>query len=58
MPKLCCALTATKLGSGAAQPLLYPSVRPHIATNLRTQATLHDYHLDGDEVNADSGRAG
>jgi hypothetical protein len=38
-------------------PSLYPPcVKPHFATNLGTHATLHDYHLDGDEVNADSGR--
>src|SRR5438309_11064170 len=33
-------------------------MKPHFATNLTTRATLHDYHLDGDEVNADSGRTG
>jgi len=38
-------------------PSLYPPcVKPHFATNLGTHATLHDYHLDGDGVNADSGR--
>jgi len=57
MPNLCCALTATSWDSGnATQPLLHPCVRPHFATNLRTRATLDDYHLRGDEVNADSER--
>src|SRR5229473_5154414 len=56
MQNLCCALTATKPGSGERRPaFIHPWVRPHIATNLGSQATLHDYHLDGDEVNADSG---
>src|SRR5260370_8226452 len=59
MPNLCCALTATSWDSGnATQPLLHPCVRPHFATNRRTRATLHDYHLRGDEVNADSERTG
>ena len=34
--------------------LVHPCVRLHFASNLRTRATLHDYHLEGDEVNADS----
>jgi hypothetical protein len=57
MPNLCCALTATSRDSGnATQPLLHPCVWLHFATNPGTQATLHHYHLGGDEVNADSGR--
>src|SRR6266851_2716996 len=58
MPNLCCALTATKPGSGECHPALTPSCAwPRFATNLGTQATLHHYHLRGDEVNADSARA-
>jgi hypothetical protein len=57
MPNLRCALTARSWVPGnPAQPLLHPCVRPHFAMNLRTRATLHHYHLDGDEVNADSER--
>ncbi len=57
MPNLCIALTATKPGTGERRPvLIHPCVKPHFATNLGTRATLHDYHLDGDEVNADSRR--
>ena len=56
MPNSCCALTTTKPGSGECRPaFIHPCVRPHFATNLRTRATLHHYHLDWDEVNADSG---
>src|SRR6266851_1575503 len=59
MPNSCCALTATKPGTGEHHPaFIHPCARPHFATNLRTRATLHAYHLDGDEVNADSGRSG
>jgi len=54
MPILCCALTATKLGTGEGRPaFIHPCVRPHFATNLGTRATLHDYHLEGEKVNAD-----
>jgi hypothetical protein len=50
---LCRALTATKPGTGERRPaFLHPCVKPHFATNLRTRATLHHYHLDGDAVNA------
>jgi hypothetical protein len=59
MPNSGCALTTTKPGSGECRPaFIHPCVRPHFAMNRRTRATLHDYHLDGDEVNADSGRGG
>ena len=55
MPNSCRALTPTKSGSGECRPAFFhPGVKPHFATNLRTRATLHDYHLDGDAVNADS----
>src|SRR5437867_1746621 len=57
MPNSYCALTKTKLGFGERRPAaIHPCGRPHFATNLGTRATLHDYHLDGDKVNADSGR--
>ena len=57
MPDSRCALTATKPGTGERRPaFIHPCARPHFATNLRTRATLHHYHLDGDEVNADSRR--
>src|SRR5258708_7718066 len=57
MSNSCHALTATKPGTGEHHPaFIHPCPRPHFATNLGTRATLHDYHLDGDEVNADSGR--
>jgi hypothetical protein len=53
MPNLSRALTARKLGTGERRPaLIHPCVRLHLARNLGTQATLHDYHLEGDEVNA------
>ena len=43
-------------GNRGTPPSFYhPCVRPHYATNLEARATLHDYHLDGDEVNAHSG---
>ncbi len=57
MPNSCRALTATKPGTGEHHPaFIHPCARPHFATNLGTRATLHDYHLDEDEVNADSVR--
>jgi len=47
-----------KAGIRGTPPSPYPpSVSPHFATNLGARATLHDYHLDGDEVNAHSGGA-
>jgi hypothetical protein len=53
MPNLSRAFTARKLGTGEPRPaLIHPCVRLHIARNLGTQTTLHDYHLEGDEVNA------
>ena len=53
MPNLSRAFTARKLGTGERRPaLIHPCVRLHIARNLGTQTTLHDYHLEGDEVNA------
>jgi hypothetical protein len=53
MPNLSRAFTARKLGTGEHRPaLIHPCVRLHIARNLGPQATLHDYHLEGDEVNA------
>ena len=56
MQNPCCALTAKKPGTGEHHPaFIHPCARPHYATNLGTRATLHHYHLDGDEVNADSG---
>ena len=52
----CCALTAKKPGTGEHHPaLIHPCARLHYATNLGTRARLHHYHLNGDEVNADSG---
>jgi hypothetical protein len=52
----CCALTAKKPGTGEHHPaFIHPCVRPHYATNLEARATLHDYHLDGNEVNVHSG---
>ncbi len=55
MPNSCGALTTTKPGSGEPCPAFtHPCARTHFATNLRARATLHDYHLHGDEVNADS----
>ena len=51
------AFTATKPGTGERRPtLIHPSLRPHFAANLVTRATLHDYHLEGDKVNADCQR--
>jgi len=57
MPNSSCALTATKPGIGEHHPaFIHTCARPHSATNLGTRATLHDYHLEGEEVNADSRR--
>ena len=48
MPNSSGALTKTKPGIGEHHPAaIHPCVRPHFATNLRTRATLHDYHLEG-----------
>jgi len=56
MPNSSRALTARKPGLGERRPAyIHPCMRLHIARNLGTQATLHDYHLEGEEVNADSG---
>ena len=45
-------------GIRGTPPSLYPSLREAaLGHELRTRAALHDYHLYGDEVNADS-RAG
>ena len=55
MPNLCCALTATKLGSGECRPASTPPLLDtHFASNPTTRATLHHYHLQGDKVNAHS----
>src|SRR5260370_29581557 len=59
MPNLCRALTTTKPGTGEHHPaFMHHCARPHFATNLGTRATLHDYHLDGEEGNANSVRSG
>ena len=44
-----------KLGFGECLPALTPPLRlTALASNLTARATLHDYHLQGDKVNADS----
>ena len=55
MPNSSVALTTVKPGSGERRPAyIHPCVRTRFATNLRTRATLHDYHLHRDKVNAES----